>query len=805
VKRIQFNRLFAGTFRRRLILSVATVHAILMTLFIVDLSVRQTNFLLERQTSQAISVANSLSTTSAGWIASLDVSGLQELVDAQSRYPELKFAMLLDVNGNVLAHSDRKYVGKVVKDLPASAVRTMVSKSPELVDVIVPVMISGRQVGWARVGVGESDAKAKLNEIIRNGIFYALAAILTGSIIAWGLGTFLARRLGAIQSVMQKVRSGDITARARLAGTDEAADLAGGFNQMLSTLEQRNLELKKSESALRLNAERLDTLVKLNQMTEATRHDLMNFAFESAVRLSRSKFGFLGFLNEDESIVTTEVFSRGVMTECRVNGSPIHFPVATGGLWADVIRLRRPLVVNDYNSPNPSKKGYPEGHVSIFRFAGIPVIVGQKIVLVAAVGNKEEDYDETDIQQFALLMEGMWRLIERRKAEEDRHKMQDRLLQAQKMETVGLLAGGIAHDFNNLLTPILGYSEMMLSSFEPGDLRHSQLQHILGAAERARDLIKRLLAFSRKQVIELKRIDLGDLISRFESVLRRTILENIRMEIKIAPDLGMIRADAGQLEQILLNLSINAQDAMPEGGVLTIEAMNIELDEIYTSRHPEIMPGPYVMFAVSDTGTGMDQKTIQHIFEPFFTTKELGKGTGLGLSTVYGIVKQHGGSISVYSEEHHGSTFKVFLPRAVSEDFLPEKANLREPAASGSETILVVEDDDMVRTFVRNVLEKLGYTVVSAEAPDSCVEIAKRFEGNISLLVTDLVMPGMNGRQLYELLHDMRPGMKVLFMSGYTTDIGGRRGVLDEGAPFIQKPFSMHALSHKVRQVLDSH
>jgi two-component system cell cycle sensor histidine kinase/response regulator CckA len=396
-------------------------------------------------------------------------------------------------------------------------------------------------------------------------------------------------------------------------------------------------------------------------------------------------------------------------------------------------------------------------------------------------------------------------ITERKRAEAERQKLEEQLRQSQKMETVGHLAGGIAHDFNNLLTPVLGYADMLLDGLPDGDHRRAQLQQVKEAAERAKDLTHRLLTFSRKQLIELKTVDLGDIIRRFENMLRRTIRENITIETRVSPILSPVRADAGQIEQVLINLSINAQDAMPEGGLLTIEANDIDLDESYTSRHLEIAPGPYVVFAVSDTGIGMDEQTLQHMFEPFFTTKELGKGTGLGLSTVYGIVKQHGGSICVYSEKNQGSIFKVFLPRVSEEGMIIEEHPPRPgEVVRGVETILVVEDDEMVRELAIAMLRGFGYEVVSAESPDRCIELVHEHTGAIHLLMTDVVMPGMNGKDLFERLRLVLPGLKVLFMSGYTADVIGHHGVLDKGLHFIAKPFSRHALSQKVRQVLDS-
>jgi PAS domain S-box-containing protein len=385
-------------------------------------------------------------------------------------------------------------------------------------------------------------------------------------------------------------------------------------------------------------------------------------------------------------------------------------------------------------------------------------------------------------------------------------RLEQQLIQSQKMESVGLLAGGVAHDFNNLLTPILGYSELLMAGFSEDDPRHRRLSQIKQAADRAKDLTRRLLAFSRKQVIELKTVDPGGIIRQFESMLRRTIRENIQINVIISPSLGRVRADAGQFELVLLNLSINGQDAMPGGGTLTIEAGNMDLDEACVAMHPGLAPGPHVMIQVSDTGIGMDERIREHIFEPFFTTKELGKGTGLGLSTVYGIVRQHGGAISVYSERGKGSVFKILLPRVVAGEAESVAPSLHLPvaAAAGIETVLVVEDNDMVRALVAEILENLGYRVLSAESADRCIALVNDHQGSIDLLITDVVMPGKNGRELLDLLRNSMPDLRVLFMSGYTSDVIGHHGVLDDGEAFIQKPFTRQLLAEKVRSVLDS-
>jgi PAS domain S-box-containing protein len=387
----------------------------------------------------------------------------------------------------------------------------------------------------------------------------------------------------------------------------------------------------------------------------------------------------------------------------------------------------------------------------------------------------------------------------------ERRRLEETILQVRKMESIGLLAGGVAHDFNNLLTPILGFTELLAADIPESSPQHGALQYIRQAAERGLDLTQRLLAFGRKQIIELRILDLGTVIQRFEAILRRTLREDIAIRLDLAPDVGVVRADAGQIEQVLLNLAVNAQDAMPVGGDLGIQVANVDLDAHYTRQHPEVLPGPYVRLSVSDTGVGMDADTMAHLFEPFFTTKEHGKGTGLGLSTVYGIVKQHGGSVAAYSEKGHGSVFHVYLPRMAGGD---AAAALETPELEafprGTETILVVEDNEAVRELTRASLENLGYRVLATAEPRNSIDLARAHAGHVDLLLTDVVMPGMNGMELFEVLHREFAGLKVLFMSGYTSNVIGHHGVLDDGISFLQKPFSLRILATKVRLVLDS-
>ncbi len=385
----------------------------------------------------------------------------------------------------------------------------------------------------------------------------------------------------------------------------------------------------------------------------------------------------------------------------------------------------------------------------------------------------------------------------------ERKELEARFLQSQKMETVGRLAGGVAHDFNNLLSPILGYTELLLLDLSPDDPRHDDLLEIQRAAHRAKDLTRQLLAFGRKQVLEMKTVDLGHVVTGFEKILRRTIREDIDLRIRRASTLGTVRADVSQIELILMNLVVNAQDAMPDGGKMIIETTDAPIDEAYAEEHSGVRPGPYSVLVVSDTGIGMDEETQKNVFEPFFTTKKKGEGTGLGLATVYGIVTQHGGYIWVYSEPGKGTTFKIHFPRVDGRVDRPVVPARRDSSAGGNECIMVMEDSDTVRNLVSSILKKHGYRVIESGDPEECLRFIEQHRSGVDLLLTDVVMPQMNGRELYEQLHPLVPELRVLYMSGYADDVIAHHGILDEGVDFIQKPISVQTLTTKIREVLD--
>jgi len=384
----------------------------------------------------------------------------------------------------------------------------------------------------------------------------------------------------------------------------------------------------------------------------------------------------------------------------------------------------------------------------------------------------------------------------------ERKRLEEQFRQAQRMEVVGRLAGGVAHDFNNLLTVIQGNAQFAMEALPPGNAAREDIEEILKATDRAANLTRQLLAFSRHQVLQPQIVNPNALILEMDKMLRRLIGEDIELRTVPAPDLGYIQADPGQIEQILVNLAVNARDAMPNGGTLTVETANVALDEMYKGSHLDVIPGGFVMLAVSDTGIGMNEETKAHLFEPFFTTKDPSRGTGLGLATIYGIVKQHGGDLRVCSELGKGTVFRVYLPRVEGKTASSAQNGEDAGRPRGSETVLVVEDDPSVRNLVVRTLSNLGYTVLEAANGEEALKAAQEHANKVSLLLTDMIMPQMGGKELARRLVALNPQMRVLFASGYTEDAVTHHGILDKGMAFLPKPFTANDLARKVRQAL---
>jgi PAS domain S-box-containing protein len=430
------------------------------------------------------------------------------------------------------------------------------------------------------------------------------------------------------------------------------------------------------------------------------------------------------------------------------------------------------------------------------------ILADQTVRTVIAIpGNRVTDEHGHILKLTGIVQD----ITARKQLEEENKKLTAQFYQAQKLDAIGQLAGGIAHDFNNLLVPIIGYAELGMMKLETNEPLHANFTQIKDAADKAAGLTRQILAFSRRQMLEMKPVNLNMVVSDFEKMLSRLLREDITLKIYLYPQLQPVKADKSQIEQVLMNLVINARDAMPTGGTLIIETNLAVLDETYAAQHADARPGQYVLLVVSDTGHGMDAETQQHVFEPFFTTKARGQGTGLGLATVFGIVKQHQGNIWVYSEPGQGTTFKIYLPVAAE----PEAPSPVQQSAApvkkftGSETVLVVEDQADVRQLVAHTLRAHGYLVLEADGPDQALALAAAHPSIIHLLLTDVIMPRLNGRQLYHRLLQQMPGLRVLYMSGYTDNVIIHHGALDPDIAFLAKPFSVQSLLQKVRVVLD--
>ncbi|MGE3808425.1 MAG: response regulator [Gemmataceae bacterium] len=465
-----------------------------------------------------------------------------------------------------------------------------------------------------------------------------------------------------------------------------------------------------------------------------------------------------------------------------------------GQVWSAGAPQWRPNFSEDPGSPRAAAAGRRGLHAAF----GFPIRHGKEILGVfESFGDQSREPEESLLQMAGVIGSQVGQFIEGQRLEESYR-------QSQKMEAVGRLAGGVAHDFNNLLTVISGYSEILLTKMSPDNPDRHMLHEIKRASERSANLTSQLLAFSRKQILTQEILDLGAIVADMERMLGRILGEDLDLYTQHSPGLGKIKADRGQIEQIIMNLAINARDAMPTGGKLTIEARNLLLDEHYASTHSDVKPGEYVVLAMTDTGCGMDAATMQLIFEPFFTTKEPGKGTGLGLATVYGIVKQLGGNIEVYSEIDRGTTFKIYLPR-VYEVAPLSRSKQGVPLRACSETIFLVEDDEDLRKLAKIILESAGFRVIEAAGGKIALQLLESNADVVHLLLTDVVMPDMSGRELAARVAELRPSIKVLFQSGYTDDAVIRHGILSSDMAFLQKPYSPTALVQKVRDVLDDH
>jgi PAS domain S-box-containing protein len=678
--------------------------------------------------------------------------------DVVNTYEGIRFAMVVGEANEIVFHNDPSRVGKTVSDAALlraiAAHRETITHHTEagvsLSSAVVPVFRSGdRYAASVVIGFDAKLVADKARQMLLFGLAIGLFFLVAGTaVMLFALSVYVTRPLAGLVDAIEGLRKEGTGGERRVTirSDDEIGHLARAFNELMARVDERTTDL---ENAHRYLDDVIDSVADPIFVKDAEhRWVLLNNAFCDFVGRKRDEL--LGKSDYD------------------------FFPRSQ----ADVFWMKDEVVFKT------GGENINEEEITDSRGV-LHTIVTKKALYTGGTGEKRIVGVISDISE--------------------RRRLEQQLRQAQKMESVGLLAGGIAHDFNNLLTPIIGNAELLLMRGVLPASEQTLVSQIQHAGERASELTRQLLAFGRKQMLELKTTNLAEVITQFEPMMRRTIREDVRIQVTLAPSLGSVRADVGQLEQVLLNLALNARDAMPAGGVLTIEAHDVELDAGYVTQHPEVKVGSYVMIAVSDTGTGMTHEIQQRLFEPFFTTKERGKGTGLGLPMVYGIVKQHGGSISVYSEPGKGTTFKIYLPRV--SDAVDVEPAARSGSASlrirGGETILVVDDNDMVRSTACEMLRRLGYRVLSADSAEGCYRVAESHDGPIALLLTDVVLSKSNGREVFNTLRGQRKDLKVVYMSGYTSNVVVHHGAVDEGVHFLPKPLSLEQLSAKIREALD--
>ena len=664
------------------------------------------------------------------------------------------------------------------------------------VPITAPPVVYGVLAVTPSVQSLESELWAEIRTMIAvTGVLLVTLVGLTHVILLVGL-----RPVRALAESAARLGSGDLTARMPETRLSEMAPTVRAFNSMAASLEQALHEARTREG-------RLESLVEisgdLSRMQELD--SLLGRIADACGRLVNTDWVGFRLVDGDELVVAGTLDGTRMQVKPRIKiGESLAGRVASTGR---ALLLRDPANHADLD---------PE-HAATMRRLGyrglltVPAKIGDRVVgVLSFLTTREEGFSAEDMaiatafaSHAAIALENSRLLLESRRAYDELAETQGQLEQAQKMDAVGRLAGGVAHDFNNLLTVILGRTDILLHPLKPEDPMRRGIELIQRTAGRAADLTRQLLAFSRKQVLEPVVLDLSAVTTDMKDMLGRLIGEDVALLTTPTPGLGRVKADRGQIEQVIMNLAVNARDAMPQGGRLILETANVDLDDEYVRRHVGARPGPHVMLAVSDTGTGIPHEIQSQIFEPFFTTKEQGKGTGLGLATVYGIVKQSGGYIEVDSEPGQSTTFRVYLPRLDAEPAPVDRSARPAAAAGGTETILLVEDEEGVRELARDILRASGYTVLEARNGPEALLLCERHQGPLDMLLTDVVMPRMSGRELAERLAPLRPDLSVLYMSGYTDDAVIRHGVLGAGTAFLQKPFTPAALVLRVRETLD--
>ena len=862
-----------GTLCGQLILGVALVHAVLMTLFIWDLVTRQRDFLFEFQAERAMALSQSLATSSAAWMASDDLAGMQELVDALRRYPELRFAMLVNEQGQVLAHTDRTLCGRYLRDVPREARQTVVNRTLTLVDVAAPAVLAGRNLGWARVGIGQQLAGQRLRQITRTGISYALSAIVIGSLIAWALGYNITRRLRAVQTAIDKVRAGDNLARSPIFGNDEAAVMAGEFNTMLDALAERDAELRAvsayNRSLLEASLDPLWTIAPSGKITD------VNTAAVTQTGYARAEMIGKDFCHCFTDLEAVRAAYREAFRQGSVRGVPLELEHSDGrvmavlfnaseyrdqnGEVAGVLGAARDITERKLTEDALAESEAKFKAISEQAFSGVNLIqdgvfkyvnpkfaemfgytidecLNQmpfgKLIHPDDLARAEEEVKKRlsgghshyfirglkkdgsvfDVEIYGSTCTYNRRpatvgtcldITDARRAEKDRLRLAEQLRDVQKAESLTRMAGAIAHNLNNKLFAVMGNLELALDDLPPEHERLCRkINEALHASQSASEIGRLMLAYIGQTFAKRVPVDLGETLDRTASLFHASLSKNVRLVTEIPTQRLMVSGDEAHLGQILGNLILNASEAIGEKeGRITIGVCKISETALRKSIGKtrffpldyEVSQTDYACLSVSDTGEGISAEIEDKIFEPFFTTRFTGRG--MGLSVALGLVRSHGGAVSVQSEPGCGSTFHVFLPLYTAPVAVVVDKDCRVGAGDKKRGLaLLVDDEPMLRELGLSYLERLGYDAVAAGDGPSALDAFQKRRDEFSLVILDLSMPGMNGWETLLALRSMRHDIPVIMASGYDEAQVMAGDHPEKPQAFLHKPYKINAL-----------
>jgi PAS domain S-box-containing protein len=778
---LSLKQIWTKSIARQLMLGIALVHALLMTIFVIDLVGREKKFLVDLSQKQAIGLAETLAANGTSWVLAQDFIGMDEIIKSQSGFPGLKYAMLLDTKGKVLAYTDTDQVGKYIDD---EISKTLLKSEPEacslvnnsrLIDIAVPILANNQHIGWARVGISREGITDNIRHVTRNGVLYTLTAIFVGTIFAWFMAQGLTTDIRKLVSRTNKLRQGEAGVDFALGRVDELGTMAENFQKLNETL------------AIQVDSLQREIKAKKNAIH---RRDVTEGKLRKAISIIDNSYA-VAFRWKNEEGWPVEYVSKNVKD---IFGCPAGSFISGEVSYSALIHPDDLDRVEDEVARNSGRKEITAFIHEPYRITSID----GSIKWLEDKTNLIRD-DKGDVTHFEGIIQD---ISSRFEAQERAAVMEGRLRQAQKMEAIGTLAGGIAHDFNNILAAILGYTELAKLNVAPGSAMEKDLDQVLIAGDRARDLVKQILAFSRQAEVERILMKIQPLFKEGLKLIRSSIPTTISITADIDPQTGTVFADPTQVHQILMNLCTNASHAMEDtGGILSVALQTVFIQPDDPKRHLHLAPGEYAELTVSDTGSGIHPDIIDKIFDPYFTTKEQGKGTGLGLAIIHGVIADYGGAITVESQLGEGSTFHVFFP-VTEQEALP-KINEEEDIPKGRERILFIDDEELLVNMGRDILERLGYHVTVKQSSSEAMETFKDKPDKFDLVITDQTMPEMTGLELAENILQVRPDMPIILCTGYSALVDEQVAKAQGIKRFLLKPIRRRTIAQAIRQILD--